>query len=97
MIIDSGTTLSFIPREVYEGVEAALKEAIAATPVADAQGRFKLCYEVEGGGGGMNAPAITAHFKGADVVLPQRSSFVEVEEGVVSVGGFGNLGESASD
>ncbi|KAH6831255.1 Eukaryotic aspartyl protease family protein [Perilla frutescens var. hirtella] len=82
IIIDSGTTLTFVPSEIYEGVEAALVKAISATRVSDPQGAFGLCYRIEGGGG-LKSPPITAHFKGADLVLPEASSFVEVEEGTV--------------
>lgn len=79
IIIDSGTTLTFIPSEMYEGVEAALVKAITGlTRVSNSQ--FGLCYKMEGGG--IETPVITAHFKGADLVLAEGSIFVEVEEGV---------------
>lgn len=79
IIIDSGTTLTFIPSEIYEGVEAALVKAVSGTRVSNS--KFGLCYKLEGKGG-IEAPAVTAHFKGADLVLPEGSIFVEVEEGV---------------
>ncbi|XP_057766814.1 aspartic proteinase CDR1-like [Salvia miltiorrhiza] len=82
IIIDSGTTLTFVPQEIYEGVEAALTEAITAERATDPQGTFGLCYRVGGGGGGIDAPPVTAHFTGADLELPAASVFVEVEEGI---------------
>ncbi|KAH6831253.1 hypothetical protein C2S53_009448 [Perilla frutescens var. hirtella] len=81
IIIDSGTTLTFLPEELYDGVEAALVEAVTTgSRVSDPSGVFKLCYRSEGG---VSSPSITAHFRGADVVLPQGSIFVEVEKGIV--------------
>ncbi|KAH6774326.1 hypothetical protein C2S52_002721 [Perilla frutescens var. hirtella] len=80
IIIDSGTTLTFIPPEFYEGVVSTLDEAITATRVSDPRGMFKMCYQSEGG---FSSPTITAHFKGADLVLPEGSNFVEVDEGAV--------------
>ncbi|KAL8499533.1 hypothetical protein ACS0TY_022469 [Phlomoides rotata] len=80
IIIDSGTTLTFVPSELYDGIESSLKNSIDATPVEDQQGTFKLCYQSDGE---FNSPPITAHFKGADLVLPHRSIFVEVEKGQV--------------
>lgn len=81
IIIDSGTTLTFVPQEIYEGVEAALVKAITAERVSDPQGTFGLCYGV-GSSGKLEGPALTAHFKGADVVVAAESVFVEVEEGI---------------
>lgn len=81
IIIDSGTTLTFVPSEFYDWVEAALEKAITGTRVSDSGGMFKLCYKL-GSEGGLSSPPVTAHFKGADLVLPEGSIFVEVEEGI---------------
>ncbi|KAL1569272.1 aspartic proteinase CDR1-like [Salvia divinorum] len=96
IIIDSGTTLSFVPEEMYNRVEAALKGAVMGERVEDPQNIFGLCYKR---GDGFRSPAITAHFKNADLVLAQEGIFVEVEKGIVcltllpsgDVGIFGNL------
>ncbi|KAL1569273.1 aspartic proteinase CDR1-like [Salvia divinorum] len=81
IIIDSGTTLTFVPQEIYQGVEAALDEAIMGEKVTDPQGTFGLCYRVSGGQGIESSP-VTVHFKGADLVVEAVSLFVEVEEGI---------------
>lgn len=81
IIIDSGTTLTFVPSEFYDRVESALESAVIGNRVSDPQGMFKMCYEM-GSDGGISSPPIIAHFKGADVVLPQESIFVEVEQGI---------------
>ncbi|KAL1538337.1 aspartic proteinase CDR1-like [Salvia divinorum] len=80
IIIESGTTVSIIPDEMYGRMEAAVKEAVKGERVEDPQKMFGLCYKK---GGGFRSPAITAHFKNADVVLAQESLFVEVEKGIV--------------
>ncbi|XP_042018952.1 aspartic proteinase CDR1-like [Salvia splendens] len=80
IIIDSGTTLSFFPEEMYNWVEGALKDAVKGERVEDAQRIFGLCYKK---GDGFRSPAITAHFKNADVVLAHDSIFVETEKGIV--------------
>ncbi|KAH6831252.1 Eukaryotic aspartyl protease family protein [Perilla frutescens var. hirtella] len=80
IIIDSGTTLTFLPSDLYNRVEATLKKAVKGNRVSDPQGMFKLCYRSKGG---VRSPPITAHFKGADLVLTQESIFVEVEEGII--------------
>ncbi|PIN14160.1 Aspartyl protease [Handroanthus impetiginosus] len=83
IIIDSGTTLTFLPSEIYQGVEASLVRAIRGKRVSDPQSLFGLCYEKPSGGGSFRSPPITAHFRGADLVLPEGSTFLEVERGVV--------------
>ncbi|XP_047326830.1 aspartic proteinase CDR1-like [Impatiens glandulifera] len=74
IIIDSGTTLTILPSNMYQSLEDSMKRAIRADPVQDPQGLLNLCYKnVEG----FTAPTITAHFAGgADLVLPDTSTFV---------------------
>nr|GMC47819.1 aspartic proteinase CDR1-like [Ipomoea batatas] len=102
IIIDSGTTLTFLPSDLYTSFESAVRAAIPATPVSDPQGTFPLCYSSSGN---LEVPRIIAHFTGADVELSPKGTFVEVEEGLVcltiisqaSLGAdiaiFGNLSE----
>lgn len=82
VIIDSGTTLTFVPSEFYDRLESTLEKAIKGTRASDSQGLFKLCYQLPSDGEFISPPII-AHFKGADLVLPQGSTFVEVEKGLV--------------
>ncbi|CAA3000182.1 aspartic ase CDR1-like [Olea europaea subsp. europaea] len=81
IIIDSGTTLTFLPEDIYEQLESAIVKAIKGKRVTDPQGSFNLCYQVTGGN--FDAPTIVAHFTGADVELPPTSTFLEVEQGMV--------------
>ncbi|KAL6544206.1 hypothetical protein OROGR_010703 [Orobanche gracilis] len=80
IIIDSGTTLTFLPSDIYRGLESALVETINGKRVNDSQGSFNLCYEKSSD---FSAPPVVAHFTGADVELTQGSTFLEVESGVI--------------
>ncbi|CAI9775640.1 unnamed protein product [Fraxinus pennsylvanica] len=81
IIIDSGTTLTFLPEEIYNQFESALVKAIKGKRVKDPRNGFNLCYQATGGS--FDAPPIVAHFTGADVELPPTSTFLEIEEGMV--------------
>lgn len=100
IIIDSGTTLTFLPSDLYTSFESAVQDAISATPVSDPEGTFPLCYSSTSN---FEAPRIVAHFTGADVELSPKGTFVEVQEGLVcltiipdtslGIAIFGNLSE----
>ncbi|KAL3820545.1 hypothetical protein ACJIZ3_006450 [Penstemon smallii] len=98
IIIDSGTTLTYLPREFYDALESTLVKTIKARRVSSKLRAFKLCYEIPKDGK-FNSPPIVAHFRGADLELPKRSTFYEVEKGIVcltlvpseNLAFFGNL------
>ncbi|KAF9624502.1 hypothetical protein IFM89_011545 [Coptis chinensis] len=79
IIIDSGTTLNLLPSEFYTDVESALKEAIDLEPVEDSESGLSLCYQLNGKKK-FKAPPITAHFKGADLLLTTVNTFIMVTE-----------------
>ncbi|KAK4490870.1 hypothetical protein RD792_001585 [Penstemon davidsonii] len=82
IIIDSGNTLSYVPREFYDTLEMTLVKTIKARRLPAKIGTFNLCYAIPKDGE-FNSPPIVAHFRGADLELPQRSTFFEVEKGIV--------------
>ncbi|KAK6136786.1 hypothetical protein DH2020_029456 [Rehmannia glutinosa] len=96
IIIDSGTTLTYLPSDFYDGLEAALVKAVKGKRVPYSKDSLKLCYELNSD---FSAPPVIAHFKGADVELTQENTFLEVEQGIVcltfvssgDLGIFGNL------
>ncbi|XP_028755352.1 aspartic proteinase CDR1-like [Neltuma alba] len=83
VIIDSGTTLTFLPQYFYNKLEAEVSAVMDRTAkrVKDPFGKLKLCYETRGAED-IGAPAITVHFKGADVKLFELNAFILVEEEV---------------
>ena len=80
ILIDSGTTFTFLPYDVYYRFESAVAEYINLEHVEDPNGTFKLCYNVAYHG--FEAPLITAHFKGADIKLYSISTFIKVSDGI---------------
>ncbi|KAJ9707637.1 hypothetical protein PVL29_002600 [Vitis rotundifolia] len=79
IIIDSGTTLTLLPRDFYATLESNVARAIGGTPVSDPNNIFSLCYSSLSG---LDIPTITAHFVGADVELKPLNTFVQVQEGL---------------
>ncbi|KAK9095681.1 hypothetical protein Scep_027150 [Stephania cephalantha] len=78
IIIDSGTTLTYLPNDLLETVVSGVTKAISLRPVQGPEG-LVLCYNV-GSGEKIDIPSITAHFSGADVVLNPVNTFVRVDE-----------------
>lgn len=79
IIIDSGTTLTFLPSDLYREVEAAVKREIGLREMSDPQQQLSLCYEATTDFE-RKIPEITAHFKGADLVLKPYSTFIRTSE-----------------
>ncbi|CAH9085471.1 unnamed protein product [Cuscuta epithymum] len=79
--IDSGTTFSFLPTDMYLGLEETVKSSIGQEPMKpDTKRRFlRLCYQ---GLQPEDVPVITAHFEGGDLKLNPVNSFVNVGDGI---------------
>ncbi|CBI29231.3 unnamed protein product, partial [Vitis vinifera] len=98
IIIDSGTTLTLLPRDFYTDMESALTKVIGGQTTTDPRGTFSLCYS---GVKKLEIPTITAHFIGADVQLPPLNTFVQAQEDLVcfsmipssNLAIFGNLSQ----
>ncbi|GAU43735.1 hypothetical protein TSUD_365840 [Trifolium subterraneum] len=99
IIIDSGTTLTLLPDDIYTNLESAVVEQVKLDRVDDPNQIFSLCYSITSDD--YDFPLITAHFKGADVELHSISTFVKVGDGIVcfafqssQIGAiFGNLAQ----
>ncbi|XP_024934594.3 probable aspartic protease At2g35615 [Ziziphus jujuba] len=78
IILDSGTTLTFLPSGFFEDLVTALEEAINAERVSDPSGMLSLCFKVDDGD--EQIPTITAHFSGGDVVLQPLNTFAKMED-----------------
>ncbi|KAF8380821.1 hypothetical protein HHK36_028315 [Tetracentron sinense] len=98
IIIDSGTTLTMIPSELYTDLEKAVMETIDLEPIADPEGSLKLCYNTATD---FEVPIITVHFSGADLKLSGLNTFVRLKEDLVcfimipndEISIFGNLSQ----
>ncbi|KAL3832869.1 hypothetical protein ACJIZ3_007605 [Penstemon smallii] len=99
IIIDSGTTLTYLSTELYYQVITALKSQMKSRPIRDPLGLLKLCFRSIAR---VNVPEITFHFKGADVKLKPINTFIETTRrsiclafapaSIVSI--FGNLAQA---
>ncbi|KAL3622370.1 hypothetical protein CASFOL_033781 [Castilleja foliolosa] len=76
IVIDSGTTLTFLPIEFYSQVETAVRSQMSLTETSDPQKLLKLCY-IPTGDEDPKVPEMTAHFKGADVKLKTVNTFIK--------------------
>ncbi|PWA69011.1 aspartic peptidase A1 family [Artemisia annua] len=83
MIVDSGTTLTTLPRKLYNEFEAALKDAINIRTMKDPQKVLSLCYR---SAKVTNIPKVTLHFDGADVELNRDNMFVIVSKHIMCLG-----------
>ncbi|CAN4128303.1 unnamed protein product [Withania somnifera] len=94
IIIDSGTTLTFLPEEFYNKLESTLVEMINGTRKEDPYHEFGLCYGSKKDV--TDAPKIVFHFTDADIELLPMSTFAEVDQDltcltIVSAGFIGAI------
>ncbi|XP_021895412.1 aspartic proteinase CDR1-like [Carica papaya] len=80
IIIDSGTTLTLLPREFYSEIESAVADAIGAERIDDPAQVLNLCYKATDD---LKVPVLTVHFKDADVKLGSLNTFVRTSEEAV--------------
>ncbi|KAK4605273.1 hypothetical protein RGQ29_013369 [Quercus rubra] len=98
IIIDSGTTLTFLPPEFHADLVSALEKAIDAERVHDPRGVLSLCFRSKDD---IDVPIITAHFTGADVKLKPINTFARMDDDLVcfsmipseSLAIYGNLAQ----
>ncbi|KAL9246470.1 hypothetical protein vseg_020001 [Gypsophila vaccaria] len=84
IVIDSGTTLTILPSDVYNGVKAAVQASIGVSPVADPAQNLDLCYDARSlSRSGPNPPDVVFNFSGANVVLKPENTFILFDNGVV--------------
>ncbi|KAG0498718.1 hypothetical protein HPP92_003409 [Vanilla planifolia] len=88
IIIDSGTTLTFIDDESLQSLISRLTNSVKMPQVSDPDGLFTLCFEDSDGveSAQSKLPDITFHFSGADVVLKPSNMFVKIDEKILCLG-----------
>ncbi|KAI9083870.1 hypothetical protein K1719_034128 [Acacia pycnantha] len=77
IIIDSGTTLTYLPSEFYSDLVSEVEEAISAKKVDRSDLGLSPCYAYSDD---LKIPDLTARFNGGDVKLSSSNSFVRVDE-----------------
>ncbi|XP_065869041.1 aspartic proteinase CDR1-like [Euphorbia lathyris] len=97
IIIDSGTTLTFLDSEFFNQLESVIDESVKAERVSDPNGIFSICYRQLH----IEFPIITAHFTNADVELQHFNTFAQVANDLIcftivpsnDISIFGNLAQ----
>ncbi|XP_019465348.1 PREDICTED: aspartic proteinase CDR1-like [Lupinus angustifolius] len=82
IIIDSGTTLTFLPKTVYSELESTVAALIKLERVKSPLPPLNLCYKAPSGDN-LEVPVITAHFSGADIKLNALNTFTQVIEDTI--------------
>ncbi|KAJ6703816.1 ASPARTIC PROTEINASE CDR1-RELATED [Salix viminalis] len=98
VIIDSGTTLTFLDSEFFTKLEGVVEETVKAERVSDPRGLFSVCFK---SADDLDLPFITVHFTDADVKLQPLNTFVKADENLLcftmipsnQIGIFGNLAQ----
>ncbi|XP_068657080.1 aspartic proteinase CDR1-like [Aristolochia californica] len=80
IIIDSGTTLTYLISSVFDELTSAVSSVIDLTPVKDPQQLFQLCYRAKADA---KLPYLNFGFSGANLRLAPLNTFIEVEEGII--------------
>ncbi|XP_075482233.1 aspartic proteinase nepenthesin-1-like [Primulina tabacum] len=84
VIIDSGTTITYLEKQAFELVK---KEFISQIkfPVADASGetQLNLCFTIPSNTQKIEVPTLVFHFEGADLVLPGENYFIADSSGIM--------------
>ncbi|XP_023005992.1 aspartic proteinase CDR1-like [Cucurbita maxima] len=81
IIIDSGTTLTYIPMETYANFSNAISKLIDLNPTTSPIQFLNYCYETTTND--YKVPPVTVHFEGGDVNLERENLFIRVAKNVV--------------
>ncbi|CAI0403922.1 unnamed protein product [Linum tenue] len=78
MIIDSGTTITYLERSAFDEVKKAFKAAIDLPVDNSGSTGLDLCFDLPSGGGSgdIKVPTLVFHFKGADLELPAENYMI---------------------
>lgn len=77
IVIDSGTSMSTLPKQFFNEMKHVVITQTSARPVPDPRKQFGLCYQKDKS---LQLPNIVANFRGGDVPLKWYNAFVSVDE-----------------
>ncbi|KAJ4825009.1 hypothetical protein Tsubulata_005643 [Turnera subulata] len=80
MIVDTGTTLTYLPTLLYSRVAEAVRDLIPVKPLDDPTDSSILCYDSKAS---FMKPVISMHFTDAVVRLDDINTFTDIAEDVV--------------
>ncbi|KAG6574812.1 Aspartic proteinase CDR1, partial [Cucurbita argyrosperma subsp. sororia] len=81
IIIDSGTTLTYIPEETYANFSNAISKLMDLKPTTGPIQFLNYCYETTTDD--YKVPPVTVHFEGGNVNLERENLFIRVANNVV--------------
>ncbi|XP_017431726.1 aspartic proteinase CDR1 [Vigna angularis] len=83
IFIDSGTTITYLPDEVYSGLEGEMVNLVNLPRTNSPQKGLRLCFEITAGEE-YHIPTVFAHFKGGGAVQWHSiNTFVKVRETII--------------
>lgn len=83
IIVDSGSTLTYLPKNLYSSLEAAMRKQMSLEVAADPL-HTRLCYKTPDGS--IRGPLITVHLVGANIKLYPINSFLKISKDVHCLG-----------
>jgi hypothetical protein len=94
LIIDSGTTVTYLEQTGYDLVKKALISFINLPQADGSSIGLDLCYKPQSGSSTPKFPTITFHFKGADYHLPKENYIFVDSSGIICLAMLPSLGMS---
>ncbi|KAK8451275.1 hypothetical protein SEVIR_6G185100v4 [Setaria viridis] len=85
-IVDSGSTLAYLPEKVFKVVKKAVLETVRLPVVNGTMGEYELCFVLPSGGAmsAVRTPPLVLHFDGgAAMTLPRDNYFQEPRAGMM--------------
>ncbi|XP_023005990.1 aspartic proteinase CDR1-like [Cucurbita maxima] len=92
IIIDSGTTLTFLQLDIFASFSQAISEVMDLKSMTSPIQTLEYCYERTTND--YKVPPVTAHFKDDDVNLKRENLFIRVVDDVVCLAFVGNSREN---
>ncbi|KAL9142268.1 hypothetical protein ABFS82_14G158200 [Erythranthe guttata] len=78
IVVDSGPTLSFLPKKIYNALVAAMRKEIKLERADSVNEMLQVCYKTPPDGKLKGIPVVTVHFVGGDVKLSPLNTFLNV-------------------
>nr|BAU03855.1 nepenthesin II [Nepenthes copelandii] len=96
MIIDSGTTLTYLPQDAYNAVAQAFTDQINLSTVDESSSGLSTCFQQPSDGSTVQVPEISMQFDGGVLNLGEENVLISPAEGVIclAMGSSSQLGIS---
>ncbi|GMH31530.1 hypothetical protein Nepgr_033373 [Nepenthes gracilis] len=82
-IIDSGTTLTYLPQDAYNAVAQAFTDQINLPTVDESSSGLSTCFQKPSDGSTVQVPEISMQFDGGVLKLGEKNVLISPAEGVI--------------